>query len=267
MALETFPPFMLVSLRYILSGVIMLVGAAIMGVQFPRGQELRRTAANGVLILGLGNGCLAFAEQWVPSGMAALFLTTAPFWMVGIEAAIPGGERLHAPTIAAMLIGLAGVALLVSPSGSGGSTAALLSGFLVLQLGCAGWSIGSIAQRRTPTTAHPILSGAVQQLATGLVFILPATLISSHPIYWSTRGAAALAYLVIFGSIVGYSAYIYALANLPVAVISIYNYINPVVALFLGWLFYRERFGVREGIGMVVIFIGVAMVKRFGKKD
>jgi len=266
MALESFPPFLLVSMRYLLSGAIMLAGAALMRIKLPKGRELFQTALNGVIILGIGNGCLAFAEQWIPSGLAALFISTSPFWMVGLEALIPGGESLHAPTIAGMLIGFAGVAILVVPTGAGGIGTSVLAGFLVLQFGCAGWSLGSIAQRRTPTVAHPMISGAVQQLATGLVFIVPALLIKGHPVYWSARGTGALLYLVIFGSIVGYSSYIYALSNLPVAIVSIYNYINPVVAVFLGWLFYREPFGLREAVAMAVIFVGVATVKRYSRE-
>jgi drug/metabolite transporter (DMT)-like permease len=266
MALESFPPVLLVAVRYVLSGAILLAGAAMMGIRLPKGRELFQTALNGVIILGIGNGCLAFAEQWIPSGLAALFISTSPFWMVALDALIPGGEPLHAPTVAGMLIGFCGVAILVVPAGAGGFSTSFLAGFLVLQLGCAGWSLGSIGQRRTRTVAHPMISGAVQQLATGVVFIIPALLIKAHPVVWSTRGAGALLYLVVFGSIVGYSAYIYALSNLPVAIVSIYNYINPVVAVFLGWLFYREPFGWREAVAMAVIFLGVATVKRYSLK-
>jgi hypothetical protein len=98
MALESFPPLMLVSVRYLASGAIMLIGAKITGAHLPRGKELRETALYGVIALGIGNGCLAFAEQWIPSGLAALFVTTSPFWLVGVEALSPGGERLHLPT-------------------------------------------------------------------------------------------------------------------------------------------------------------------------
>jgi drug/metabolite transporter (DMT)-like permease len=266
MALESFPPFLLVAVRYLLSGAILLAGAALMRIKLPTGRELFQTAVNGVVILGIGNGCLAFAEQWIPSGLAALFISTSPFWMVALEALIPGGESLHGPTIAGMLIGFAGVAILVVPTGLGGLSTSILAGFLVLQLGCAGWSLGSIAQRRTSTSAHPMISGAVQQLATGLVFVIPALVAKGHPVHWSAKGTGALLYLVVFGSIVGYSAYIYALSNLPVAIVSIYNYINPVVAVFLGWLVYREPFGPREAVAMTVIFVGVATVKRYSRK-
>jgi drug/metabolite transporter (DMT)-like permease len=262
MALESFSPTMLVCLRYLISGTLMLVGAAITGAHLPRRRELWLTAAYGVLTLGIGNGCLAFAEQWVPSGLASLFVTTSPFWLVGVEALAPGGEPLHGPTIRGLLVGIVGVALLVAPTGSGtGTSSANIGGFALLQLGCAGWSVGSILQRKQSTRAHPFVSGAVQQLATGLVYSVPAILLR-EPIHWSARGAGAVAYLVVFGSIVGYSAYIFAMDRLPVAIASIYTYVNPVVAVTLGWLVYREPFGWRQAVAVVIIFAGVAIVKR-----
>jgi drug/metabolite transporter (DMT)-like permease len=261
-ALESFPPLVLVSLRYLLSGTLLVIGALVFKARLPRGRELWSTALFGVLTIGIGNGCLAFAEERIPSGLAALFITTSPFWMVGLEALVPGGERLHPPMIGGMIIGLLGAVLLVLPQGLGHIDAKVLTGFALLQFGCAGWSFGSILQRRSTTTVHPVVSGAIQQVATGLVYAIPA-MVQSHPIHWNARGIWALLYLVTFGAIVGYSAYVYALDRLPVALVSIYNYINPIVAVTLGWLFYREPFGRRELIAMLLILAGVALVKKF----
>lgn len=267
MALESLPPLMLVGLRYTISGTILLVVAFFAKAHLPSGRELWYTALYGVIIIGIGNGCLAFAEVWIPSGLAALFITTSPFWMVGMEALIPGGERLHAPTLLGMLVGLAGTALLVAPNAmQQGLAGPSLKGFLLLQVGCCGWALGSILQRRHTTKAHPVVSGAVQQLATGLVFLGPAFLTKTQPIQWTSRSVGAVIYLVTFGSVVGYSAYLYALDKLPVSVVSIYTYVNPVVAVFLGWLIYSERIGFREIVSMLVIFAGVALVKRYGRQ-
>jgi len=267
MALESLPPMMLVGLRYTISGSALLSVAFFAKAHLPSGRELFYTALYGVIIIGIGNGCLAFAEVWIPSGLAALFITTSPFWMVGMEALIPGGERLHAPTLFGMLVGLIGTLLLVAPSAiQQGWSGPLLKGFLVLQFGCCGWAFGSILQRRHVTKAHPVVSGAVQQMATGLVFLVPAFLTKTQPIHWTPRSVAAVLYLVTFGSVVGYSAYLYALDKLPVSVVSIYNYVNPVVAVFLGWLFYREQIGIRELLSMLVIFTGIALVKRYGRQ-
>ena len=261
-ALESFPPATLVCLRYLTSGTLMLLGAAAKGAHIPRGRELWLTAAFGVMILGIGSGCLAFAEQWIPSGLAALFVTTSPFWMVGIEALAPRGEKLHLPAIRGMLVGAAGVAFLVAPDATGlGANRSVIGAFLLLQLGCAGWSFGSIAQRKTHSRAHPFVSGAVQQLATGIVFTVPA-LLNPQPIHWTPKGIAAIVYLMTFGSVIGYSAYIFAMDRLPVAIASIYTYVNPIVAVLLGWLAYNEPFGPHEAIAMGIIFVGVALVKK-----
>lgn len=265
-ALESMAPQVLLGLRYTISGGILLLVAWFSKAHIPRGRELWLTALFGVIIIGTGTGCLVFAEQWVPSGLAAVFITVSPFWMIGVEALIPGGERLHGPTVVAMLVGLAGALLLVGPEamheGFGGP---LLRGFLLIQIGCAGWSLGSILQRRHQTKAHPVVSGAVQQLATGLAFIVPALFAKPHPSTWSARSIGAVAYLVMFGSIVGYSAYSFVLDRLPVSVVSIYNYVNPIIAVFLGWLFFREHFGPQEVVAMLIIFAGVALVKRYSR--
>ncbi len=262
MALESFPPLLLVCVRYLFSGGLMLAAARAGGVHIPRGRELARAALCGLFILGVGNGCLVFAQLHIPSGMAGLILTISPFWMVGVEALLPGGDRLHGPTIVGMAVGLAGAALLFAPNASG-LDMNLLYGFLILQLAMAGWSFGSIYQRRQVNFAHPVIVGAVQQLAAGMAFLPLALLGREHPVIWSPRGVGALAYLIVFGSIVGYSAYAYALDRLPVAIVSIYPYVNAVVAVTLGWLFYREPFGPKEAAAMAVIFTGVALVKRY----
>lgn len=262
MALESFPPMALVAVRYTISGVLMLAGAMLAGVKMPARKEWMQTSLNGIVILGIGNGCLATAETFIPSGLAALMITIGPFWMLGLDAMLPPRTRLHLPTILGLAVGMAGAALLVGPGAfEGGLGSHLVKGFLVLQFGCFGWSLGSLLQRRQATEAHPIVSGAIQQLATGLAFIPIAWLVGG-PIHLSGRGIGATAYLIIFGSIVGYSSYVYALEHLSVAVLSIYNYINPVVAVILGWMVYREPFGSRELMAMIIIFAGVAMVKR-----
>jgi len=264
MSLESFPPLVLVSIRYLLSGSILLLFARARGLYLPRGRELAAACFSGFLILGIGNGALVFSEVIIPSGIAGLIVTISPFWMVGAEALLPGGERLHAPTIGGMTVGLLGASLLFTPDlGPHAVDRNLLKGFLILQVGMAAWSFGSIYQRRKAGKAHPVIAGGVQQLAAGLILAPLALTIPEHPIHWSSRSVLALLYLVCFGSLVGYSAYAYAMDRLPVAIVSVYPYVNAVVAVGLGWLFYREPFGLREAVAMVIIFAGVAAVKRF----
>lgn len=267
-ALDSFPPALLVCLRTLISGGITVTVAAMIGAHLPRGRDLWITAGYGLMVIAVGNGTLAVVEQWIPTGLTSLFVTTAPFWFVGIDALLAGGEKLHAPTMRGLLVGFAGVLLLIAPAAwtalaghtfaSGG---AVVLGFVLLQLSGASWALGSLLQRNRRSRMHPFVIGGVQQLTTGLVLLVPSIfeLPSAH---WSARGMGAIVYLAIFGGIVGYGCYALAISRLPLAIASIYTYINPVVAVFLGWWVYRERFGLREAGAMAVIFAGVAMVRR-----
>ncbi|MBK9166805.1 MAG: EamA family transporter [Bryobacterales bacterium] len=262
MALESFPPMMLVSARFLISGSILLAVVKARGGQLPSGDALRKTAFAGVLILGLGNAALTVSELFIASGMAGLMITISPFWMISLEAALPGGQRLHGPTVAGMVVGLLGALVLLAPDLTGQSLdRSLLRGFLILQVGMAAWSFGSIYQRRQAVGGHALAVGAIHQLAAGIAFLPIAALVPAHPVEWSVRGVGAMIYLIVFGSIIGYTSYTYVLERLPVAVVSIHSYLNCVVAVVLGWLVYREPFGWREGSAMGIIFLGVAIVK------
>jgi drug/metabolite transporter (DMT)-like permease len=260
MALESFPPMTLMCSRFCLSGGIMLLIGWLRRWPIPPAKAIRRAALQGLMMLGLGNACLTFAETWIPSGIASILITLSPFWLVGLDALMPGGEKLHFPTLAGMGVGLAGLLLLMGPGAWSGGGADLWKGLLILQLGNLGWNLGSLLQRRAAGEMPALVSGAIQQAAVGLAFI-PLAAASGLPSAWKLRSVLALLWLVVFGSIVGYNSYIYALERLPIAVVGLYNYVNPVVAVCLGWWFYREPFGRREALGMLIIFAGVAIVK------
>jgi drug/metabolite transporter (DMT)-like permease len=267
MANESLPVAFFLATRFLLSGGALLAICAARGSRLPRGRELADTVLAGVLTLGVGNGCLILSEHYIPSGIAALFVATTPFWMVGVESLFPAGERIGLRSLAGLLVGFAGCALLVAPEvGRLGFSSHYWKGFLALQVGALGWSFGSIYNRNRPRTVHAFVNGAVQQLGAGLSS-LPLALAGDWPAAWTARSTAAFFYLVIFGSIIGFSAYVYALDHLPVAVATLYSYINPVVAVWLGWLVYREPFGAREAAAMAVIFLGVGLVKKHPRRQ
>lgn len=268
-ALESFPPFLLMGVRYFLSGAIMVVGAKLWGATLPAGRELWLTSLYGVITIGFGTGLLCVAEQWVPSGLSALFIAAQPFWMVIADWVLSAGaNRPHRPTIPGLVLGMIGVAVLVAPNAmKQGLSSGIVTGFLLLQLGCAGWVTGALLQTRLDGKAHPIVSGAVQQLATGAFFLLLALAFERFPAHIKLRALGGLLYLVIFGAIVGYSAFVYAMDRLPPAIVSIYAFVNPVVAVILGWLIFREPFGPREAVAMVLIFAGIAIVKFSGTPE
>ena len=261
-AIEDIPPLYLIASRYVISGGILVIAAAISGATFPQGRQLLYTTVCGAICIGIGNGFLALAEKSVPSSFAALILTSSPFWMVGLDALLPGGIRPLVSTVGGLLVGLTGVAFLVVPAllreGFGGRT---IAGFGLLEISAIGWVLGALLQKRVVTDAHPLVVGAVQQLAAGLAVFVPAAIFETAPHSIGVRSGFAVAYLVVFGSLIGFSSFIYSMTKLPVAIVSIYTFINPIVAVFLGFLFFREPFGWRELIAMLITFAGVALVR------
>jgi drug/metabolite transporter (DMT)-like permease len=252
----------MLGIRYVLSGGILLLAAKLAGIAIPRGRELWLTALCGVIGIGTGNGFLALAELRIPSGTAALFYTTAPFWMVGIDTFLPHGKKPLLATVGGLFVGVFGVAYMIYPAamheGMSGNT---WPGFLLIQLSAAGWTFGSLLQKRVHSHAPPFVSGAVQQFAAGIAFIVSGASFEKMPAVVGTRATLAVAYLVVFGSIVGYSAFIYVVKNLPVAIASTYYFVNPLVAVSLGWLFFREPFGMRSAIAMLIVFAGIGIVR------
>lgn len=267
-ALDSLSPAVIVCVRNLISGVLILGFCLIRGVSLPRGRDLWVTGAYGILTIAIGNGSLAVAELWTPTGLASLFITTSPFWYVAMDRLLPGGERLHGPTILGLLVGFAGVLFLVAPSaraalaeGSLDSGGGVVLGFLLLQFSGACWALGSLLQRNRRQRTNPFVIAGVQQMAAGLAAAVPALLLPQTAV-WDAKAIGATLYLAIFGGIVGYGCYMMALSRLPLAIVSIYTYVNPVVAVTLGWLAYREPFGLREMGAMGVIFLGVWMVRR-----
>lgn len=267
-ALESFPPLLLVCYRFCVSGALMIAACKLRGYAMPAPRDAIRSLLFGTLILGVGNMALTSAELYVASSFAALIVAATPFWMVGLESLLPGGERFRAPTAAGMFIGLAGVALLIVPGmlreGMRGNE---WKGFLILQIGILSWTSGSLLQKRHSTHSAPLVNAAFQQLGAGLLYVVPALLMPQRPVVWDAKGIAAICYLILFGSIVGYSSYIYALSHMPVSMVSVYPYLNVIVAAILGWLFYREPFGAKEIAAMAIIFLGVGVVKRFTRRS
>jgi len=264
-ALTTIPPFLIGGLRYTVAGL--LLG----GVLWSRGDLVppRRTWAGflllGVLMFGVGNGGVVWAEVWVPSGLAAVVIATSPFWMVGVEACLPDGERLTWRHVLGLAVGFGGILLLVGPTLllGGGNAARTLAGVVALQLACAGWAVGSAYGRRHAARVSPGMSAAAQMLCGGAVMLAAGTVLGEWgALRFSGASVASLIYLTLAGSIAGFGAYVYALSHLPVSVVSLYAYINPIIAVALGTLVLGERFDTRMLIAIGIILVGLAVVSR-----
>jgi drug/metabolite transporter (DMT)-like permease len=217
----------------------------------------------GLLFIVGGNGLVVWAEQWVPSGLTAVLLATSPFWMVGIEALLPRGERPHGWTWIGLAIGFAGIVLLVWPELELGAGRGFLLGVLATQLACLGWAIGSSYSRRRAPAENVLAVAAYQMLFGGVAMLLAGTLHGewSH-LAFSARTASAVGYLLVFGSIAGFSAYAYALKHLPIATVSLYAYVNPVIAVILGTLVLNEPMSPRLAAAGLVVLVGMGMVRK-----
>ena len=263
-AVETIPPFLLTAIRFVTAGVLMTAFAAWRGEAIPRDfRTLANLALIGFLMIAVGNLAVVWAEQWVPSGLAALFVASAPFWMAIIEAFRTSGERLDLRSGLGMLIGFAGVAMLVTPQGAGGAfTTQFVLGAIAIQIGSLCWQLGTVRGKYYLKNVPLIASAGLQMFFGGLFCAIVGLGIGEASRFALTpRTFAALAYLTIFGSIIAYSAYVYAMAHIRTTKLSLYAYINPVVAVILGWLILSEELTWVSIAAMVVILAGVALVQ------
>jgi len=262
-AVTTMTPFLLTGARFLFGGVVLFVIAKLHGDAIPRDRRvLGDVIFCGVLMVAIGNLSVIWAEQWVPSGMAALFVGTAPFWATVIEL-LRGSERFELRRGIGMLIGFAGVALLVTPGGAGAAfDSRFVIGALAIQLGCIAWQYGTIRGKYSLMSIPPLMSSALQMLSGGLVTLLVGLAMGELPRFHSTpRTFAALAYLALFGSVLAYTAYVYVARHLRTTTLSLYAYVNPVVAVILGWLVLHEQLTWVSITAMVIILGGVAMVQ------
>jgi drug/metabolite transporter (DMT)-like permease len=263
-AVTTMTPFLLTGARYLFAGVVLFIVAKLHGDAIPRDRRvLGDVVFCGVLMVAIGNLSVVWAEQWVPSGFAALFVGTAPFWATLIELLRRSGERLDLRRALGLLIGFAGVGMLVTPGGAGSVfDRRFVIGALAIQLGSIAWQYGTVRGKYSLITVPPLMSSALQMLAGGIVVMLAGLGLGELPHFHSTpRTFAALVYLSLFGSVLAYTSYVYAARHLRTTNMSLYAYVNPVVAVILGWLVLHEQLTWVSITAMVVILGGVAMVQ------
>jgi len=267
--LESFPPTLFAGLRFVIAGVaLFFVMSRQRNARLPIGREWFDLGVVGFALLAIGNGAVVWAEQWVPSSMAALLVATSPFWAAALARLEGDGVRVGVRGLLGMAVGFGGLALLVGPQLFGAElNGKYVLGVGIIQVGCFAWQAGSLYAKRRPTGVSPLMASSVQMLWAGLILTVAGTLLGEWgAMRFSGRSAGALLYLVVFGSIVAYSAYMYAIQKLPLPLVSTYSYVNPIVALVLGWLVLSEPLGWREGGAALVILLGVALVKTSPKE-
>jgi drug/metabolite transporter (DMT)-like permease len=260
--LETMPPVLMSGWRWLIAGAILTGILRARGYALVPRQGWGRAALLGFLLLVLGNGLVAWAEQWVPSGLTAVIVAASPFWMVGIEAAHKNGEPVGVRVASGLALGFAGIVLLVWPDLKGSGGTGFLAGVVALQIACIAWAIGSSYSRRHAKDENLLGAAAAQLIAAGAMMVALGTLHGDwRALHAGVRTGAAFAYLATVGSIGGFVAYTYALRHLPIAVVSLYAYINPIIAVALGALLLAERFDSRTAIAAALVLGGVAIVQ------
>lgn len=261
---ESFPPLILAGLRHLTTGLILYP-------IFRRKTGIRPTAGNwwaavvvGFLLLFIGNGGVCWAELTVPSGVTALLVSMVSLWLVIVDWLRPGGMRPVPKVVIGILLGFAGMVLLVGPAHLGGSERVDPRGAAVLVFATLAWACGSLYTKHGGLPSSPLLGLAMQSFAGGVILLIAALLAGEfHAFHFaavSARSWLALGYLIVFGSGIGFSAYVYILQKSTAARVATYAFVNPIVALFLGWLMAGEALALRTVLASVVILGAVILV-------
>jgi drug/metabolite transporter (DMT)-like permease len=254
-------PFWLGASRVLVAAVVLFVFNALRGARLrPNRTELGILAATGVLLWVGGNGAVSWAEQRMDSGLAALIVGTMPIWVALMESLIDR-RRPSLLLSSSLVIGFAGLVVLTYPMLEDGVKSDLI-GVVAVVFAAISWGFGSIIVNRRPMKLDPIVIAGWQQLAGGIGFVIVALMVSEPAPQPTTEAWAAWAYLVVFGSLLAYTCFIYALKLLPTAVVMTYAYVNPVIAVLLGWIILSEPITVFTLVGMVLIVGGVYGVFR-----
>jgi drug/metabolite transporter (DMT)-like permease len=264
-AIETLPPFLMASARFLIAGAVLYAWARLYGrAARPTREQWRAAAVVGVLLLLGGNGLVVWAQTRVPSGVAALLIGMLPCWMVLFDWLRPRGVRPGPKIVLGLGLGLAGLVWLIGPDSLMGGGRVDLLGALALLLAEISWAAGSIYSRHAPLPPAPFLSTAMQMLAGSIALLIVSVALGEpwrmDPTGFSARSILAWIYLIVFGSIVAYSAYVWLLRASTPARVSTYAYVNPVIAVFLGWLLADEALTARMLIAAAVIVGGVVLI-------
>lgn len=267
-AVATIPPFLMAGTRFMIAGSILFIWRFLAKDPLPTKVEWRDAAIVGLIMLSAGNGCLSWAEQSVPSGVTALIVGSAPIWMVALDMIRPGGRRPGWLAGLGILLGFGGIVILIGPESIANNTSSLNLPAVGLVLASAFlWAIGSLYNRSAKLPRSPLLGIGMEMLAGGGGLLLAATIHGD----WthlniaaiSAKSLAGLAYLIFFGSLVGFVSYMWLLRNVPTPLAATYAYVNPIIAIFLGNLLAGELLTARILLSTLIVVGSVVLINFF----
>lgn len=261
-AVESLPPFTMAGLRFFSAGVLLVAWMRLKGVAWPTAVHWRTAAVIGALMLVAGNGVLAWAEQTVPSGVAALLVAFVPLWMVVLAALRPGGARPSWMVVLGLVLGLVGLVLLIGPQSLVGGAELDRFGAWAIVFAAFAWALGSVYASDAPQHPSAFMSAGLQMLTGGVMLVSTGFVLGERivPNLVTAKSALALGYLIVFGSIIAYTAYNWLLRNADTAKVSTYAYVNPIVAVFLGATLGGEVLSARVLLAASVIVGAVALI-------
>ncbi len=268
MAVHGFPPFLLGAVRFFTAGMLMLLWCIAKGEKIFIKKSIITSGIVGVLLLVIGNGIVIWVEQKLPSAMVAIMLSTAPLWFVILDKQNWRINLNHKATVVGLIIGFVGIVLLfgeqVSAMLASTTNNSRLPGMLLLIIAPIAWSSGSLYSKYHPSEGSAVVNVAWQMIIAGIVFV-PGSLLNQEFNHLQiqnipTHSWMALSYLIVFGSIVGYSAYVWLLQVCPATKVSTYAYVNPVIAVILGILFAAEHVSVLQIVGLAIILGSVLLI-------
>jgi drug/metabolite transporter (DMT)-like permease len=262
-ALETVPVLLVAGLRWMAAGVILSGVMLATGRRLPGPKLWGPLALLGFLMNIIGNGFVVYAQQYVASGLTAVLIATTPFWSALLERLLPDGERFTKRSLIGLALGFSGIVVLVWPemTTGGSSGRSFIVGVLAIQLACIGWVIGTSFAKRHELGDNPFRSAALQMVFSGIMLLGAATAHGDWAhLSFTPRSLAAMIYLSVAGSLVAYSAYIYAIQHLPLQLVSLYAYINPMIAVALGTLLLSEPLSARIIVAAALVFAGTWIV-------
>jgi drug/metabolite transporter (DMT)-like permease len=263
-AVETIPPFLMGGVRFVISGAMLYLWARYRGATRPTRLHWRNAIIAGAFLLLGGNGAVVWAEQFVPSGLTALLVSILPFWLVIIEWVRPPRKRPSGAVFIGLVLGFVGIVVLVGPSDVGGHGDVNPLGALVLMLGSLSWAIGSFWSRDAQLPESGLLTTGMEMLGGGVLLLIVGAATGElahaniHRI--SSASAEGLLYLITFGSLLGFTSYIWLLDKVSPARLGTYAYVNPVVAVLLGWAIAGERLSIRTGVAAAIVICAVALI-------